>query len=95
MRALTGLGARCGKIKTYHIAPLIIFFIPSLSAFMINSGQVASRSIAQLVEFWSPKPAVGGSIPSAPAIMLFCSLKGWKTLKNVRAKEVFFFYRRS
>lgn len=26
-----------------------------------------SRSIAQLVEFWSPKPAVGGSSPSAPA----------------------------
>lgn len=62
---------------------------------MIHLGQVNSRSIAQLVEFWSPKPAVGGSIPSAPAIMLLCSLKGWKTLKNVRTEEVFFFYRRS
>ena len=25
MRTLTGLGARCGKIKTYHIAPLYDF----------------------------------------------------------------------
>ena len=29
------------------------------------------RSVAQLVEHWSPKPAVGGSSPSGPARPLF------------------------
>ena len=74
---------RCGKIELIpHRATASIFFLSLLSEFMIHLGQVTSRSIAQLVEFWSPKPAVGGSIPSAPAIMLFCSLKGWKRLRK-------------
>lgn len=29
-----------------------------------------------MVEFWSPKPAVGGSIPSAPATGLFFCFEG-------------------
>ncbi len=32
-----------------------------------------NRGVAQLVEFWSPKPAVMGSSPLAPAI--FCVIK--------------------
>ena len=51
---------------------------------------MADRSIAQLVEFWSPKPAVGGSIPSAPAIKFFVLSEG-KLSGNDGNKEVFFF----
>lgn len=33
-----------------------------------NPGQPAYRDVAQLAERWSPKPNVGGSIPSVPAM---------------------------
>src|SRR5579859_1572809 len=35
--------------------------------FGIHSGGCTRRAVAQLVEFRSPKPAVGGSSPSCPA----------------------------
>lgn len=38
-----------------------------------------NRPIAQLVEFWSPKPAVGGSSPSWPVI-----LKRGTVMKNFK-----------
>ena len=38
---------------------------------MIKSiKELLCRGIAQLVEHWSPKPGVGGSSPSAPAIFI-------------------------
>src|SRR4029078_13726113 len=36
------------------------------SALGVGQG-TRTRSVAQLVEHWSPKPAVGGSSPSRPA----------------------------
>ena len=37
---------------------------------MLAFSRVCIRSVAQLVEYRSPKPVVAGSIPAAPATML-------------------------
>ena len=49
---------------------------------MLELGLVC-RSVAQLVEFWSPKPAVGGSSPSSPARCWVLGI-GMKTDSRVR-----------
>lgn len=51
---------------------------PQLSPFFDENGPRAHpinhkhRGVAQLVEHWFPKPAVAGSSPSAPAIIVAC-----------------------
>ena len=48
------------------------------------------RSVAQLVEHWSPKPAVGGSSPSRPAFLKTegCSSKGFVSAEGAARASV-------
>ncbi len=46
---------------------MILRLISHNNAYMLNKRNKRNRGVAQLVEFWSPKPAVMGSNPLAPA----------------------------
>ena len=58
-----GLSLSSGPLQIQSLTALC----PSSSIEIWGNGALSQRSVAQLEEHWSPKPAVVGSSPSAPA----------------------------